>query len=94
MYKPEDLGLLLQRSSRVQKEAQAPWSHRMDYNEILIDGTYWVEHMPYAIDAFVGDSELAREQHQRFLNEYGLSAEQVPRLKLDPNNWFEPFSEA
>ena len=30
--------------------------------------------------------------HQAFLDEYGLSEEQVPLLELDPSNWDQPFS--
>ena len=47
--------------------------------------------MPDTVEAFVGDSAEARQQHAAFLRQYGLSAGQVPLLSLDVGNWYEPF---
>lgn len=93
-WAPEDFGLFLQRSCRFEKEVQAPWSHRLDYNEILIDATHWTNHLPDAIEAFVGESDLARQQHQRFLQQYGLTPDEVPLLKINPIDWDKPFLDA
>ena len=93
VWRPEDFGAYLLRSCRYQKEVQGPWSHRYDYNEILVDGDHWNAHLPAAIEAFFGDGMMARSAHQHFLDEFGLTSEQVPLLKLDLNNWLEPFSD-
>ena len=61
------------------------------YNEFKIDGSWWDQHLPDVVEAFVGDSAEARQQHAAFLDQYGLSADQVPLLSLDVGNWDDPF---
>jgi hypothetical protein len=63
----------------------------LGYNEFQIDGGWWGRHLPDTVEAFVGDSAEARQQHAAFLRQYGLSAGQVPLLSLDVGNWYEPF---
>ena len=91
-WRPQDFGVYLQRSCLWEKEVQAPWAGHVDYNEILIDGSHWNAHLPDAIEAFFGSGDLARQQHQRFLERYQLTASQVPLLTLDPHNWVAPFA--
>ena len=54
-----------------------------------IDGHHWAENLPLAIDAFF-DTDPGK--HANFLQQYGLTAAHVPLLRLDKNNWHEPFS--
>ena len=35
--------------------------------------------------------DTARDQHAKFLEEYGLSKENVPLMLFDPRNWETPF---
>ncbi len=93
-WRPEDFGVYLRRSCMWEKEVQAPWSNRLDYNEILVDGSHWTEHLPDTVEAFFGNGNLAREQHGQFLREYGLTASQVPLLHLNEHNWKAPFSDS
>ena len=58
--------------------------------------------LPHAVQAFWAlDDGLARQDamgidvvraHRDFLSLYGLDEEHVPLLRLDPNNWDQPFS--
>ena len=34
----------------------------MDYNEIIVDGPHWTDHLPTTIEAFFGGGELAASQ--------------------------------
>ena len=52
----------------------------------------WSQHLPGTIEAFIGDEEPARGQHRHFLEEFHLSASEVPLLKLDPHDWQTPFT--
>ena len=69
----------------------------MDYNEIIVDGSYWTAHLPCAIEAFVidasqGDGNLARQQRREFLDAYNLTNTSVPLVAFDASDWQEPFS--
>ena len=64
----------------------------MDYNEIIVDGPHWTDHLPTTIEAFFGGGELAASQHASFLRTYGLTNEEVPLLLFDDHNWEAPFS--
>ena len=99
-WKPQDFGVFLRRFTKYNKAVKAAFSHRLDYNEIIVDGGHWTDHLPDSIEAFFTSDELgmkeeqeglAIEQHRLFLQTYHLSAAQVPLLKLDPTNWDEPF---
>lgn len=50
----------------------------MDYNEVILDGLHWNKNLPHAIEAFFGTGDLAKHQHEMFLKEFGLTAEQAP----------------
>ena len=93
MWRPSDFGVYLKRTATWQREAQAPYSHRQDYNEILVDGRHWASRLPDVIEAFFGDTHatLAKEQHALFLREYGLSSDDVPLLRFDEHDWRNPF---
>ena len=62
-----------------------------DYSEIIVDGLHLNAHMPDAVEAFYGAGDTARDQHAKFLEEYGLSKEDVPLMLFDPRNWETPF---
>ena len=100
-WKPEDFGVFLYRTNRFEKEIQA-YQRRFDYNEIIVNGSHWVKHLPQTIEAFFWSTDhgkgrrndhVAKEQHTKFLREYGLTAEHVPLLEFRPNDWAMPFRE-
>lgn len=99
--KPEDFGPFLHRTNLYEKQVQSIWGRRYDYNEIVVDGEHWSNHLPHTIEAFFRsddhgkarkNDEVARQQHLKFITEYGLSAEELPLLTFDPHNWHHPFS--
>ena len=57
------------------------------YNEVVVDGDYWREHLPEAVEAVVGDARM----HAAFLRRYGLTADRVPLVTLDVDDWRSPF---
>ena len=63
-----------------------------EYNEMVLDTIYWRDHLPQAVEAFVGSGEKARTAHRAFLSEYGLAEAEVPLLQLDLSNWEAPFT--
>ena len=97
-WRPQDFGVFLRRYTKYNQQVQAAYQHRLDYNEIIVDGGHWTDNLPDSIEAFftsddtgAREEEVARRQHQLFLQEYNLAAAQVPLLKLDPTNWDKPF---
>jgi len=79
----------------------------MLYNEVLQDAAVWTRRMPSTIEAFyyVADEQRrglssrgpsgerqARWAHRLFLARFGLSAAEVPLLKLELENGPAPFS--
>lgn len=73
------------------------------YNEAIVSAEKINAALPAAVEAFfVLDEGQARngdgvgvnvgQAHRNFLQKYGLTAEQVPLLKLEPANWEAPFS--
>ena len=64
----------------------------MDYNEIVVDGQHWNDHLPDAIEAFFGGSK-ARENRRAFAKHFGLAEDDVPLLRFDQQNWEAPFSD-
>lgn len=101
-WKPEDFGVFLHRTNLFEKEVQSKWGRRIDYNEIIVSGSHWTQHLPRTIEAFFSSDDhghnrndhVAQEQHSKFLREYGLTAQQVPLLVYHPNDWEKPFREA
>ena len=66
-------------------------------------GSVWTAHLPLTIEAFFRSDDhgkarrndhVADEQHRKFLQTYGLTAEQVPLLDFDPHDWERPFRTA
>lgn len=101
-WRPEDFGVFLYRTNRFEKEVQAKWGRRIDYNEIVVDGAHWTQHLPGTIEAFFQSDDhghgkgdyVAHAQHNAFLRRYGVSAEDVPLLEFDPHGWDNgPFRE-
>ena len=89
-WRPQDFGVFLHRSVQWQREVQARGG-RMDYNEIVVDGAHWNQHLPDTVEAFFG-GEKAREQRRTFLEAFPqLSEVDVPLLAFDRFNWEEPF---
>ena len=87
-WRPADFGIFLQR--------QAAWqvhNHRLQYNEIIIDGNSWSESLPLTIDAFfyMGARDEAANQHAMFVAEFGGAAADIPLVSMDPHNWESPF---
>ena len=97
-WRPQDFGVFLRRYTKYNQLVQAVYHKRLDYNEIIVDGGQWTDSLPDSIEAFFTsdnqgqhEEDVARGQHRLFLEEYNLDAAQVPLLKLDLENWDEPF---
>ena len=93
-----DIGWRLRRSSDgaktyINANAHNPRGHaQLGYNEFKIDGSWWDHHLPDVVEAFFGESAEMRQQHAAFLQQYGLSAAQVPLLSLNLHDCVNPFS--
>ena len=91
-YRPQDLGKMLSRDRLAWARGVHSTQHGRTYNEVVIDGLYSNRNLPSSIEAFVaspGDNVgLLRRTHQNFLDEYGLSAHQVPLLTYRPGEGF------
>ena len=75
------------------------WDRKTNqYNELIVDGDHWTKHLPGIIEAFVYSPAEPQSQqrvaqvHSRFLQAYGLNADQVPRAAFNDNDAREPFS--
>jgi hypothetical protein len=83
-WKPQDLGKFLNRDKNSRQ-----------YNEFVVDGFYWNQHLPHSIEAIViGEDGKAKASalHQKFLAAYPqLTAKDVPLVSFHPNNEDEPF---
>ena len=103
---PRDLKLLLEMHAEHGAPYKAPAFHS-GYNELILNSAKFNQQLPQAILAFFylkgGAGKVTDDlgygividavaTHQAFLDEYGLSEEQVPLLELDPSNWDQPFS--
>ena len=100
-WRPEDFGVFLYRTNLFEKQVQSKWGRRLDYNEIIVNGAHWTDHLPHTIEAFFQTDEhgrgrkndrVAQEQHAKFLRTYGLKAEQIPLLAFNSRDWSSPFS--
>ena len=65
-------------------------SGQAKYNEIVLDASFWRANMPLAVEAVVGDANLANG----FITAFGLDREAYPLLTLDPRNFERPFRAA
>ena len=87
-------------------EPYGPPGYHSGYNEAILDGWTWNGNLPSTIEAFFmlegagvesmpdggrGQASFARGAHSRFLQEYGLTEDEVPLLKFDPSRWDVPF---
>lgn len=101
-WEPHDLKLFLEMHSKYGSKYKHRTFHA-GYNEVIISSARLNRQLPEAIQAFfalkngpagrvdgVGVDVVAA--HGDFLRAYGLSANQVPLLLLDDQNWDEPFS--
>ena len=102
---PQDLKIMLETHATHGAPYRSPGFHS-GYNEIIINSPKLNEQLPQAIMGFFfpkGQSPVTSDLgygimidvvkvHAAFLEEYGLTDEQVPLLVLDPSNWEAPFS--
>ena len=73
--------------------------------QVVIDGHWWTEHLPHVIEAVLigpGDAtgvdgcygnacvRSLRDIHRDFLDEYGLTGEQVPLVSYQVGSGFHP----
>ena len=82
-WRPADVGHYLQRLTAFQQHRQT-----LNYNEIIIDASWWQSHLPDTVEAVFGD----RAVYEQFIATYRLSAERCPFVSIDLYNWEEPFS--
>lgn len=65
------------------------------YNEIILEKAPWADAQPHATEAIFypvgGDAANARRVHRAFLKHYGLSAKQVPLVRLNLDHIDAPF---
>ena len=99
-WRPEDLGGMLQdyqhrlRTGVTFTLGDQPHTQRQ-YNEVVLDATRWLDHLPHTVEAFFfPDSSscnsptsacqrFVREAHESFIKEYGrVAQETVPLLRL------------
>ena len=68
-----------------------------EYNELIVDGDHWTQHLPDIVEAFVitpereGDVVQLQQTRERFLRTFGLSATAAPVVKFDVGNGRAPF---
>jgi len=70
------------------------------YNELVYDAHDWNSHLPHTVEAFFGlftqngynPNGATARQHRAFLQQYGVSDQDIPLLDFDPRNWNAPFS--
>ena len=78
-------------------------ANKAKYNEVILDGDWWVHNLPRSIEAVFfqrGGEQNARRIHHQLLSHFKLSSSEIPlvRLSLDRNSHGHqsdaPFSEA
>ena len=65
--------------------------------QFVFNSDHFTASLPSSIEAFfqeVEDAHGVRSIHAAFLKAYGLTAEEVPLVWLDPDDWNEPFRSA
>ena len=75
-WKPRDFAELLKRTEQSNQ-----------YSEFVVDGLYWNLHLPHSVEAFIvgeGGKVAAHALHQRFLDAYHLTAQDVPLVSFHP----------
>jgi len=91
----DDIGIYLERETN---ERRAGKYRNNGYNEFLVRGDRWMESLATnpslgAVEAFVTTASAGFGAHAGFLRTYGLTADEVPLLKLGPDP-DQPFIEA
>lgn len=96
-WRPEHLATMLELHEQ-HGEGYKGVGFRSGYNEAVLDGHLWNANLPNTVEAFFlldnGDNaavSFTREAHASFLRTYGLTAEEVPLLTLDPGRWEGPL---
>ena len=106
-WAPTDLKPLLEAHAKYGSSWKESGFHS-GYNEIIINSKNHNAHLPHAVEAFFhvkGHSPVTddlgysividvEKAHRAFLDEYGLTAEDVPLLVIDPGDWNAPFTRA
>ena len=71
------------------------------YNEVVLAGSVWGSNLPRSVLAIYYPEHCsdacewyARDTHERMLEEYHLTADDVPLLQLRTDNWEAPFAAA
>ena len=71
------------------------------YNEMVFDASTWGRNLPHSVLAIfypdnAGDDGqfIARDAHRRMLEEYKLTADELPLVVLRLNDWDRPFEVA
>mmetsp|Transcript_4218 Transcript_4218/g.9603 ORF Transcript_4218/g.9603 Transcript_4218/m.9603 type:complete len:117 (+) Transcript_4218:93-443(+) len=104
-WAPGDLKKLLETHAKSGAKWHAPGFHS-GYNEVILNSARHNEQLPRAVEGFFVPKDQdpittdlgfgilldATKAHQAFLDEYGVTADQVPMLEFDPTNWDVPFS--
>ena len=60
-----------------------PQNNPNPYNEVVIDAATYVKHLPFSLEAIIDDDGL----HSRFLQAYGLTATDVPLVRLSADGF-------
>eukprot|EP00966_Prymnesium_polylepis_P008100 186552-Prymnesium_polylepis.2 len=104
-WAPRDLEKLLVTHASSGNAWHEPGFHS-GYNEVILNSPGHNAQLPGAVEGFFvprGQDPVtadlgfgividAVQAHHAFLEEYGVSAEDVPMLELDPYNWEAPFA--
>ena len=102
---PNDLKALLEEHARSGPRWSNSGFHS-GYNEFIVNSKAHNARLPDSVEAFFVPKGMSPvtgnlgygividvvKAHQRFLNEYGLTASEVPLVEFDPYNWNAPFS--
>jgi len=92
--------------SRVTATEHKMWDDKKYYAELIFDSSVFLRNLPYSVEAMFflptrcnGDiydgakcEDYVRTAHRTFLQNFTLTEEQVPLLKLDLWNWEAPFT--
>lgn len=69
------------------------------YTELVLNGRAWRQHLPYTIEAVfylarstAQDITTTKSIHAGFLSKYGLTEDEVPLVRFDPNNKNKAFT--
>ena len=80
-WRPRDLGNFISRDKGSNS-----------YNEMVVDGYYWNNHLPHSIEAILTIGEAStKAMHDRFLSAYKVTAQQVPLVRYVPELGDAPF---